>query len=223
MECWFNEAIELRKGDIVKIIRAFPNTNPLRVSKIQNLTTGLERTSHDEGIQMTISPVDFDLAGKVVSSKIAGNNVTEFVIEEGIITPDHVFVRAGEKQKGRDALIEILKNQLDTYVKICDPYISPDTIKLFTNVPKGIDILILTQNIDNLQQVKQEILKLKNKVSIKKVSGLHDRFILTKVEGWAVGHSLKDFGTKDSYLSKMIPSADAEFTFDQRWTQAVSC
>lgn len=48
---------------------------------------------------------------------------------------DHIFVKAGEKQKGQDALIDILKNQLHTYVKICDPYISRDTIKLVSNIP----------------------------------------------------------------------------------------
>ena len=77
---------------------------------------------------MSKSPVTLaePIIGKVISSTRKSNSSTSFVIEEGSYQ-DHVFVRAGEKQKGEDALIDILKNQLDAYVKICDSYVSPDT------------------------------------------------------------------------------------------------
>jgi hypothetical protein len=47
----------------------------------------------------------------------------------------------------KNALSDILKNQLDIYLKMCGPYVSPDTIKLLSNAPSGIDILVLTDNI----------------------------------------------------------------------------
>ena len=47
-------------------------------------------------------------------------------------------------------------------------------------------------------------------MTIKKSLGLNDRFILTTCEGWIIGHSLKDFGTKTSQLSKMHSSVEAE-------------
>jgi hypothetical protein len=62
--------------------------------------------------------------------------------------------------------------------------------------------LLLTDNINDVNIIKQEVAGLVNKVSIRKGIGLHDRFILTKGEGWSVGHSLKDFGLKNSYLAK---------------------
>ena len=49
---------------------------------------------------------------------------------------------------------------------------------------------------------------------------MHDRFILTTGEGWSVGHSLKDFGSKHSYLAKMASSVDAESAFDDNWNNA---
>jgi hypothetical protein len=65
------------------------------------------------------------------------------------------------------------------------------------------------------------VVKLTNKVSIRKGTGLHDRFILTEGEGWSVGHSLKDFGSKNSYLTRMASSIDAESVFDDNWIKAI--
>lgn len=221
MECWFNQVIELRKDDIVKIVRAFKDETPLRVTVIENMTNHQDLRSIDEGIVMSKSPVTLaePIIGKVISSPRKNNSSTPFVIEEGSYQ-DHVFVRAGEKQKGEDALRDILKNQLGTYVKICDPYVSPDTIKLLSNVRSGVDILLLTDNINDINTVKHEVVKLTNKISIRKGTGLQDRFILTGGEGWSVGHSFKDFGSKNSYLTKRASSVDAESAFDDNWIKA---
>lgn len=108
-----------------------------------------------------------------------------------------------------------------TYVKIWDPYISPDTIKLTSWIPANIDILILTDNIADEQQIKVEATSLKNRLLIKKGQAQHDRFVLTKGEGWHVGHSLKDFGTKHSRISKMPSSVDEENAFDESWNLSV--
>ncbi|HEY7226765.1 MAG TPA: hypothetical protein VH481_01410 [Nitrososphaeraceae archaeon] len=48
----------------------------------------------------------------------------------------------------------------------------------------------------------------------------NNRFILTMGEGWIVGHSLKDFGTKTSQLTKMASSLEAETAFDENWNQS---
>jgi hypothetical protein len=76
---------------------------------------------------------------------------------------------------------------------------------------------ILTDKITDESQVRSEASLLKNKVLIKKGVALHDRFVLTKGEGWYIGHSLKDFGTTHSQLSKMPSSADEENAFDESW------
>lgn len=84
-----------------------------------------------------------------------------------------------------------------------------------------IPVLILTDTISDLLQIKVEISKLNNKISIKKSGGLHDRYILTKGNGWSIGHSLKDFGTKDSLVIKLASSVDMESNFDDRWNKAL--
>jgi hypothetical protein len=70
LECWFNQVIELRKGDIVKIVRAFKDETPLRVTVIENMTNHQDLRSIDEGIVMSKSPVTLaePIIGKVISS-----------------------------------------------------------------------------------------------------------------------------------------------------------
>jgi len=91
---------------------------------------------------------------------------------------------------------------------------------LISSVPKNISILILTQNITNLEAIKKAADKLPNKITIKKGDKLHDRFILTTCEGWHIGHTLKDFGTKSSLLTKLESTVEAENDFDEKWNQS---
>jgi hypothetical protein len=156
-----------------------------------------------------------EIIGKVQSSVIKSTG-TDFTLILGSIQ-DHVFIRAGEIKNGRDAMVDILSNQLQTNVRIWDPYISEESIKLLSHVKKSIDILILTQKIFNLPQIKSEVSKLENKVIIRRCAGLHDRFIVTKGEGWSIGNSLKDFGTKANLLSKLIAPMEIESAFDETW------
>lgn len=184
MEVKFDGNIDLRRGEIIKIIRAVPNDSFLiRATVFENITTGQTFKSHFEGVIAVNPPQTLaePIIGKVKSVRNNSYSTT-FEIEPGIYQ-DHIFVRAGEKEKGQDALIDILKNQLSTYVKIWDPYIGPDTIKLISNVPSNIDILILTENIADRPNVIANLASITNKISIRKGSGFHDRFILTKGEG----------------------------------------
>ena len=84
----------------------------------------------------------------------------------------------------------------------------------------SISILILTQSITNPDAVKKEANRLPNKLIIKKRADLHDRYILTQSEGWHIGHTLKDFGTKTSQATKLESSLEAETDFDEKWNQS---
>jgi hypothetical protein len=220
LKCFFDGLLDVRKGEVIKIIAAVSDTDRLRVSVIEYLTTGKKQTSRIEGVMMARPPVTLrePIIGRVKSSDIDHYN-TYFEIEEGNIE-NNVFVRAGEKKKGQDALIDIFKNRLDAYVKICDPYVSSATIRLPRYAPSSIDVLVLTDKVSDLAQIKREMSNLNNKIIIKRGQGLHDRFILTRGEGWSVGHSLKDFGSKNSQLMKLMDIVDAESAFDDNWNQS---
>lgn len=222
MECFFDGFLDIRRGEIIKILKAVPGTSTLRVSMLENISTNKIHKSRIEDLVMANPPHSLPepIIGKVKSSEV-GEYKTKFIIEKGKFE-DHVFVKIGDTKKGRDLIIDIFENQIDKYVKICDPYLSKDTINLVSHIPTSIDILILTEKIFDLNQIKTEVSKLPNNIIIRKGSNLHDRFILTKGEGWTVGHSLKDFGKKLSQLSKMTSSLEAEGVFDENWNHAIS-
>jgi hypothetical protein len=181
LEVKFYGSIDLRKGEIIKILKVFPDDrNLIMATVIENLTTGQIIRSRFEGV-IAANPsvlLTNPIIGKVIHSNNNGYD-TSFELVLGTYQ-DYVFVKAGEKQKGQDALIDILKNQLHSYVKICDPYINQETIRLISNVPSDIRVLILTDNIANIVQVRNEISMISDKITVKKGLGLHDRFILTK-------------------------------------------
>ena len=219
MKCWYDGLIELRKGELVKITRGYQADYEgygLRVTVFDVLTNGIQYSSKFDG-----KAIHEPIIGRVIRSDVRGGSATTFFeIEEGLLE-DHVFVNAGEVKKGQDTLTEIFTRRVDNYVKIWDPYISVDTIRLISNVGNSITILILTQNITDINEVKEEANRLPNRLVIRKGSNLHDRFILTMGEGWIIGHSLKDFGTKTSQLTKLASSLEAETAFDN-WNQSAS-
>jgi hypothetical protein len=229
MKCWYDGLIQLRKGDKVRITKGYDTSQEdydtgviydLRVTVFDVLTTGAHQISPMEGKADVLSePIIGIVIRSSVRSSMNGVGTTFFEIEEGYFE-DHVFIKAGEVKKGQAALTEILSRRIDEYVKILDPYISADTIKLLSNVGNSKDILILTENISKIDAVKKEANNLPNRLVIKKGFKLHDRFILTKGEGWIVGHSLKDFGTRTSQLTKMASSLEAETAFDENWSQS---
>lgn len=224
MKCWYDGLLQLRKGNRLKITKGYNEPykgHDFRVTLFEDLSTVIQYGSIYSGNELP-EPI----IGRVLHSNLepsTGGTGTRFIVlEEGNFV-DYVFVKAGELKKGQDALKEIFTHRVDEFVKICDPYINEDTIKLVSNAGNSITIDILTEKIKkatDLQEVKKEADKLPNKLIIKEGINLHDRFILTKSEGWVVGHSLKDFGTRISSLTKLASPVEWEDAFDENWTQS---
>jgi hypothetical protein len=211
----------VRRGDIVKITHAFTDEDPFRVVIMENITEGATLTSRDKGVFMSKNFVQLDppIMGRILSSQPRSSSC-QFTLEEGVFI-SNVFVRSGEHQKGQDVLKSILVSQLNNYVKIWDTWISSETIRLLSSCLSHISIRILTENIYNEGQTKSDAVGLSRDIKIRKRTSLdHDRFILTHGSGWHVGHSLKDFGKKSSYLSRLESSTQVEQEFDNSWQQA---
>lgn len=218
----FDGSIQLHAGQIVRTFSVIPGGSyPTRVTRMENFTASVQNTSFFEGVYMANPPVRLrePIIGRVVESSIGGNNVTTFTIEEGRFE-DYVFIRAGQRKRARDVIVDIFKNQLDLYVKICDNYVNAETIELLLHAPPDITILIISDNLKekDRQAIQTEASKLKNKVLIRTNTDVqHDRVIITRGKGWSVGHSLKDLGSKNSHVQIMQSVTDAEQAFDDDW------
>lgn len=220
----------LMKGHVIKLLEYFLEDvgRGTRITMFENLKVGSTWTSKIRGVGMSRNKEKFSepIIGRVrsINQSEGIQNAYDIEIDEGIISSDHVFVEAGQKQKGVDAIKKIFQNEISDYLKICDPYIDPKTLDLLKYVPLGIDILILTktiQNESNFSQTLNRMTKSQN-IKIRKISNkLHARYILTQGAGWSIDHSLKNFGEKDAFLTRLESPIDHESTFDTRWTQAV--
>lgn len=220
----------LMKGHVIKLLEYFPEDvgRGTRITMFENLTVGSTWESRIRGVGMSRNKEKFSkpVIGRVrsINQSEGIQNAYDIEIEEGIISSDHVFVEAGQKQKGVDAIKEIFQNEISDYLKICDPYVGSETLDLLKYVPLGIDILILTNTIHdepNFSQTLNSMTKSQN-IKIRKISNkLHARYILTQSVGWSIDHSLKNFGEKDAFLTRLESSITHESTFDSRWTQAI--
>ncbi|MEJ0032205.1 MAG: hypothetical protein WDO15_18345 [Bacteroidota bacterium] len=120
---------------------------------------------------------------------------------------------------------------VDTYIKICDPYFTPDDLDILKPLlayDAEVDIEILTSmeeprnRVDNLKQLFVE--KWKETFSFeppllkiivvgtkyKKMSPIHDRCVLTKTGGIIFGTSISGLGNKDCFLTRIGPK-DANY------------
>lgn len=136
-----------------------------------------------------------------------------------------LLIHAGRRIKAESELENLLSKETSDYLKICDPYVSKETLKYLEVLPQGIAVKILTAFIDNSRRFKKslDMLRRDREIHVLQVSipegrtPLHDRYILTRDKGWIVGTSLKDVGKKDTTLSKIEDIRQFEERFDSYW------
>ena len=70
LKCSFDGLLDVKRDQIVKIVRAIQGSAPLRASVVENLTTGQKQTSKIEGVIMANEPVQLakPIIGRVVIS-----------------------------------------------------------------------------------------------------------------------------------------------------------
>ena len=142
--------------------------------------------------------------------------------------PKEILLPGGTPFTGYVELKNILGSVTD-YVKIIDPYINADTLERLLAVHDNIPIMFLSENTGGKNEKRllrscRDFLVEKPNFNLKKCKGLHDRYIITKSNGWTIGSSLKDFGKKMSSISPLPNELkkEVEKTFDQLWNKSKS-
>ena len=174
-----------------------------------------------------------------VCEKIVGDNKFLSLTTKGLKTVKDLIgesigvktwlIEAGRVYSGKKLLQEILYNNIGSYVKLCDPYVSARTLDFLSNIDKKCKVSILTQTIENkgnfereLKDFIKEFPLIEIEVKIYSTSALHDRYLITDDSVWSIGSSLKDLGKKDTIVSKLgdeIKFALQE-TFEKRWQES---
>ena len=141
-------------------------------------------------------------------------------------TVKEMVIPPGEPYSGSLRLKEILQS-VQGYAKIIDPYVDETTLEFLFQIPENLPIKLMTENTgggEKEKQFKRACQRFKTERSQYQVRKcrpglIHDRFILTKTQGWSVGSSLKDIGKRLSMIKEMSIQSriEAEKEFDSIW------
>jgi uncharacterized LabA/DUF88 family protein len=120
------------------------------------------------------------------------------------IPPKNMYVEKGEHFTPYLAVRQLFLSAKREIVLV-DPYVDDQVLQMIPLVPKRIRISIVSNKIspaDFCVQVK----KLRQEgyaIQIHRTKAFHDRFLGVDDQWWHSGHSFKDLGGRDSFISKM--------------------
>ena len=225
---YFDGIMNVRVGDLISILRGREEeNNKIRITKYELEPNKGVTASYIDKIQMEKPAYDFDppIHCRVEDFQI-NDDMTTLSINPGLYLPSNVFIPSGDRTGGKDYLKAIFLNEVVDYVKICDKYISDETLKLLSDLNPGINVKLLGHSFKN-NNIYSSIIQSLNKrginVEIRKIDKekeIHDRYILSKYYGYIIGHSLKDLGKSDTFISRLQDTSQIEPQFDNRWKSA---
>jgi len=102
--------------------------------------------------------------------------------------------------------IRNLLKSAEKSVTIIDGYINEEILHILSILPKEIKCSIITRKISG-NDFEVMVSKLRREgriINIYKSDIFHDRFIRIDKEWWHLGHSIKDLGSADAMLSKVL-------------------
>ena len=229
ISAYYDGNMNIGVGDLISILRGREEEDKrIRITKYCREPNKGIQTSDIDKMQMGKPPYDFDppIHGRIEDYQISGD-MTTLSINPGVYLPDNVFIQSGNQSGGKDYLKGIFLNEAVDYVKICDKYISDETLRLLLDLNPGIDVALLGHHFDNTTSYPS-IIQLLNKkgihVEIKKINNqreIHDRYIISKYYCYIIGHSLKDLGKSDTFISRLQDKSQIEPHFDIRWKSAI--
>ncbi|MGA3191145.1 MAG: hypothetical protein ABSD73_01370 [Candidatus Bathyarchaeia archaeon] len=165
---------------------------------------------------------------KLLSLKVKGLKEVKDTLGETIGVKTWL-IESGKVYSGKKLFQEIVMSKIGSAAKICDPYCGTRILELISGIEHKCAIFLLTQAIEQKESFKRELIDfskefqhLKIEVRIFNGKTLHDRYIISDGNCWSVGSSLKDFGNKDTTLTKLEDEVRyaVEEMFDKRWQEA---
>jgi len=222
-------SIEEQHNSLVQSIRDFLSSISLRRKNLKEpnsfkLIAKLDRAQEYIKVETRIKKTIMVLKSIMNKPLIYNKDIlTQHVVKEAVVPPGKPFT-------GVLKLKEVLRN-VRGYVKIIDPYVDEVTLELLLSVPEGLPIKLLTAYTGGKEKERRFKRACKGfKVErplfeVRKCDPrlIHDRFVLTRTQGWSIGSSLKDFGKKLSMIKELSDQAkrEAESIFDRIWEKSI--
>lgn len=133
-----------------------------------------------------------------------------------------VVLRAGQVLDANLMLRKIFESA-ESSLDISDPYLGSRLFALLTKKRKGVMVRILSASVKEAdRQTAADFKQQYGDLELREQqSGMHDRFIIVdRSAAYAVGHSLKNLGSKDTTVT-LAPDPKSVITlFEDRWNAA---
>ena len=149
--------------------------------------------------------------------------------------PDTFTIDKKSPDRGKNTLLYVLEDLSLDYLKIIDPYFFPSELELLNDIPKDIEIKIITYAIsqqnfsDKFKLFKEKLKDIRKErladVSVKVIkfqnrdqTPLHDRAIFSKDWGLSLSNSLSQIGANHDIIVRRTLNAGQEVKdFDDFW------
>jgi hypothetical protein len=136
--------------------------------------------------------------------------------------PDEVYIEKGQHYGPYRVLRQIIMSAR-TSIRIIDPYVNSQTFDMVALAAPSVAVWIITDKIQEPDYATL-IAKLRNEgrnLRLFCTTDFHDRYVCVDDAWWHSGHSLKDLGSKDSRLSRVVNQKTIQ-TFARRESEVLS-
>jgi hypothetical protein len=199
---------------------------------LESADVSVERSSLAKGIgragkRVTRRKVDGEIQYRLA---LKGRPEAQKVLGAGDI--DLIYIDGTKPRTDRRELGDVL-GALTGTVSVCDPYYGVRSLDSLELIPRKAKVRFLTARTNDsatkwagaLKDFKKERPHVELRVAARPQE-LHDRYVLSDEKILIIGHGLKDFGGKESFVI-VLPRTlaqdllgDVQRSFDQKWAKA---
>ena len=139
------------------------------------------------------------------------------------------LIESGKVYSGKKLFQQVVLSNIGLQLKICDPYCGVRLLDVLSEIKGKCKVFLLTQTIVEKRKFQRELKdfmkehpEIEIEVRIFNERKLHDRYIISDGNCWAIGSSLKDLGNKDTIITKLGNEVKyaLEEIFEKRWKNA---
>ena len=138
---------------------------------------------------------------------------------------DEILIRKGETSRAYRRVKKICLSAQENLV-IVDNYVGPDLFRLLSEIPKSLEINVLSSDRSYTEKQEAEVayakLKQQNpRMQMRKSNDFHGRYIfIDKNVCFEFAHSIKDLGTKEATIKRLLACQELYSEFEKHWFAA---
>jgi len=165
-----------------------------------------------------------NLGNRLGEARLASGQMVAYLTEKisSITSTCRETIEAEAKPFDAYLQIEKILQSATTEVKIIDPFVDKSLFPLyFHDLPPNVVLKILTKKmVDKFELAARKFKKQKSQFEVKKITGIHDRYLIVDQRAWMIGRSIKDAGEKPFSIIEIRDVNAVLKMFTKLWNNA---